>query len=313
MCIAIYSKRGNELPTKDILNRCYIQNPDGAGFAYSYNGCVHIHKGFFNFEKFYDALTECDQAYNLKEQGVLLHFRIKTHGKLNAGNCHPFPLTHKEKKLKACSVKSEYAIVHNGIISCCAQEAKGSDLSDTALFVKDYLSRIAAFQGWFHNPQTIPLIEKMIDSKMAILHQDGSILSTSGFHKGSDGNYYSNYSYLEREYDPYGFSLFRDWYMREDEEPSMCIPLMRLKSGEAVYFEDDSIEEYEDSYHSSYPTFVTEMGEVYMLLENGGFRKEIPMEQLSFIGNGVIFNSASPLDEEGLAALAFRRDAMAVL
>jgi hypothetical protein len=55
------------------------------------------------------------------------------------------------------------------------------------------------------------------------------------------------------------------------------------------------------------------MGEVYMLLENGGFKKEIPMEQLSFIGNGVIFNSASLLDEEGLAALAFRRDAMAVL
>ena len=37
----------------------------------------------------------------------------------------------------------------------------------------------------------------MIDSKMAILNHKGEIIATEGFHKGTDGNYYSNYSYEE--------------------------------------------------------------------------------------------------------------------
>lgn len=48
---------------------------------------------------------------------------------------------------------------------------------------------------------------------MAILNNDGKIISTSGFHKAKDGNYYSNYSYMERDYGIYHYGFFDDdWY-----------------------------------------------------------------------------------------------------
>ena len=213
MCIAIYSLKGNEIPTKEILKNCFKANPDGAGFAYTYKGTVYTYKGFFKFDEFYKKLTECDKKYNLKNCGVLIHFRIATHGGINAANCHPFSLSSKESKLKATFVKSNYAVIHNGVCSITATVSKKETLSDTALFVRDYLSKIATFNNWFDNPYVMSLVESMIDSKMAILNADGRIIATSGFHRAEDGNYYSNYSYKERDYGIYRYGFFDDdWY-----------------------------------------------------------------------------------------------------
>ena len=317
MCIAIYSKRGNALPTKDILNRCYKANPDGAGFAYNFNGTVYVHKGFFDFEKFYQALSDCDKRYNLKEQGVLLHFRIATHGDVDRGNCHPFPLTDKTEKLKKPQSKCRYAVIHNGIISCTSSAARKGNLSDTALFVRDYLVKLAKYQDWFVCHDTPRLIHQMIDSKMAILNHKGEIIATEGFHKGTDGNYYSNYSYQESLYDYgfwedyYGFSL-KDTMVAEDGEE---FPLMRLRSGEAIQYDNGSLEEYRDDYHRFFPTFTTMDGDVYALFED--WEEEdlglIPADLLSYMGAGKIIDPKAPLDEHGIRFLDFRADSFAVV
>lgn len=34
-----------------------------------------------------------DKLYKLKNQSVVFHFRISTSGKIDEGNCHPYPLT----------------------------------------------------------------------------------------------------------------------------------------------------------------------------------------------------------------------------
>ena len=34
MCIAILSEHGVEIPTEEVLKRCWNKNPDGAGYAY---------------------------------------------------------------------------------------------------------------------------------------------------------------------------------------------------------------------------------------------------------------------------------------
>ena len=121
MCIAIYSLCGNDLPTKERLQKCFNANPDGAGFAYAYKGTVYTYKGFFKFDDFYKKLTECDKKYNLKNSGTLLHFRIATHGGINAANCHPFAVTSNEYKLKSTFSKSKFSAVHNGICSITLQ------------------------------------------------------------------------------------------------------------------------------------------------------------------------------------------------
>ena len=313
MCIAIYSLKGNEIPTKEILKNCFKANPDGAGFAYTYKGTVYTYKGFFKFDEFYKKLTECDKKYNLKNCGILIHFRIATHGGINAANCHPFSLSSNESKLKATFVKSNYAVIHNGVCSITATVSKKETLSDTALFVRDYLSKIATYDGWFENENTIALIEKLIDSKMAILRGDGSIISTSGFHKADDGNYYSNYSYKESSYGFYGYGFFDDWYGEYLKEKQYEMPLMELKRGETIYYDDGTTEEYRSDYHKMFKTYVTEDCEVYTLFEDGEFGKKIPMEKLSYIGNGEIIDNFFSIADTGIKVAAFRQDAVAVI
>ena len=313
MCIAIYSIKNNDIPSKEYLKNCFKSNPDGCGFAFSYKGIVHTYKGYFNFDKFYKKLLECDQRYNLKEQGVILHFRIATHGLVNAANCHPFALTVNERKLKSTFSKSKYSVIHNGICNVTSTASKKETFSDTALFVRDYLSKIATYDGWFENENTIALIEKLINSKMAILRGDGSIISTSGFHKADDGNYYSNYSYKESSYGFYGYGFFDDWYGEYLKEKQYEMPLMELKRGETIYYDDGTTEEYRSDYHKMFKTYVTEDCEVYTLFEDGDFDKKIPMEKLSYIGNGEIVDNFFAISNEGIRIADFRQDAVAII
>lgn len=313
MCIAIYKLSGIELPSRERLQNCFRENPNGCGFSYSYKGAVYTYKGFFSFDKFYNKLMECDRKYNLKEQSVLIHYRISTHGLTNAANCHPFALTSNEHKLKSTFTKSKYSVIHNGICKVTSTASKKETFSDTALFVRDYLSKIATYDGWFENENTIALIEKLIDSKMAILRGDGSIISTSGFHKAEDGNYYSNYSYKESSYGFYGYGFFDDWYGEYLKENHYEMPLMELKRGETIYYDDGITEEYRSDYHKMFKTYVTEDCEVYTLFEDGDFDKKIPMEKLSYIGNGEIIDNFFSVADDGIKVAAFRQDAVAIL
>lgn len=314
MCIAIYKLCGNELPTKEKLQNCFRSNPDGAGFSYSYKNTVYTYKGYFNFDKFYSKLMDCDKKYNLKEQGVLIHFRIATHGLTNASNCHPFALTSNERKLTASFTKSCYSVIHDGICTCTNSTTKKEPLSDTARFVRDYLSKIATYKDWFHNPHTIKVIEQLIDSKMAILHSNGEIIATSGFHKADDGNYYSNHSYKDTYYGFYGCGFLGDWYndYRTSEE-QYELPLMELKRNEAIYYDDGTVEDYRHDYHSVVRTFISVDNEVYMLLEDDNFENKIPMEKLSYIGNGEIIDDFYSITSENRKAAKFRKDAVAIL
>ena len=118
MCIAIFSQIGNEIPTDDILKTCFRNNSDGAGFAFSTdNHKVQIVKGFMDFNSFITAFHEYDKKHCFKDRGVLIHLRITTHGGTNPSNCHPFPISSNSKHLKKLKFVSNYACIHNGIIS----------------------------------------------------------------------------------------------------------------------------------------------------------------------------------------------------
>ena len=306
MCIAICKLRGNELPSKEKLQNCFRANPDGCGIAFSHKGVVHTYKGFFNFDKFYNKLMECDKRYKLKEQGVLLHFRISTHGLTNAANCHPFALTSNEHKLTANFTKSKFSVIHNGICSCTSSAAKTEKLSDTARFVRDYLSKIATFDNWFDNPHTIDLIEQLIESKMAILNGKGDIIRTEGFHKADDGNFYSNNSYMPSYYGLYDYNFYDVWY-EDDIEPEYIqleCPLMQLKYDETVIYDDGRTEGYESGYHNLYPIYLTKEGDLFANYNYIVYSNKIPMEDLTYLGHGHI------IKENSLKRSEFRKDAI---
>ena len=180
MCIAIYKPQGIKI-SKASLERCFNANPDGAGFMFAEKKKLHTHKGFFTFKEFYDNYKQ----HQMKQ--ALVHFRIKTHGKTDKENCHPF------------LVNKGLGFIHNGIIS-----GYGDDkLSDTIQFNDAILKKIVARHGnmaLFDDP-TQELIENVIGySKLVFLDRHGEF-NIMNEDKGHWHNkvWYSNSSYKKPE------------------------------------------------------------------------------------------------------------------
>jgi hypothetical protein len=176
MCIAIY-KPEDKILSLATLKECYTSNPDGAGFMYAENKKLHIEKGFFSFQSFYDAFKKHEHKQ------AVIHFRIKTHGKIDTTNCHPF------------AVNNAIGFVHNGIISGFGD----ANHSDTIGFNQSILQPLVSKWGnlaLFQDP-IIDLIEGRIGySKLVFLDRHGNH-KIMNEHKGTwdDGVWYSNDSY----------------------------------------------------------------------------------------------------------------------
>lgn len=196
MCIIAIKPIGKELMDKEIIMTMCESNPDGSGFCYAENGVVIIRKGFMDFESYYEALQNIP---DIKNKNVVMHMRITTHGTTSKGNCHPFPLTNNVQKLKATEIKTDVAIIHNGIIKI--EDDKKNDLSDTMTYIKEKLyPRYMHDKRFFDKKKARKKIEKEITSKMVIMKSDGTFHIIGNFNE-NDGYTYSNYSYIKTQYD----------------------------------------------------------------------------------------------------------------
>jgi predicted glutamine amidotransferase len=155
------------MPKDIILENCFDNNPDGAGLMYRQkNDKTKIIKGFMNCGELYDALNLISMKYNLTNLDLVFHFRYATQGKICPENCHPFPVTNKRQALEELEIESQIGIVHNGIISFCTDKSK-NPLSDTQIFIKNYLSKIPVKQ--FNNDAIMDLIQEATNSKFIIM------------------------------------------------------------------------------------------------------------------------------------------------
>lgn len=191
MCIIMYKPKGIELPNDTILENCFDDNPDGAGLMFRQkNGRIKTIKGFMFCEEMYNALDKIEKEYNLTELDLVMHFRYATQGKICPENCHPFPVTNKKIDLRELNIESDVGVAHNGVISFCYDKRKNA-LSDTQIFIKDYLSTIPVKQ--YNNNAIIKLIYEATNSKFAIMTYWKTILL--GDFIEDKGIYYSNSSY----------------------------------------------------------------------------------------------------------------------
>ena len=185
MCIAIAKKIHSKCPSLDTLHNCWESNPDGAGFAFNDAGRVVIKKGFMTWGDFKAAWLRYSKRHDFDNRGVLIHFRISTHGGTNPQNTHPFPVISDTGMMQKSECVCDYAAIHNGVISLTSSQAyKEHTVSDTLVFIRDYLSLIAQNKAWFKRRSNIELIDLLIDapsSKMAILNGRGEIIHTNGF------------------------------------------------------------------------------------------------------------------------------------
>ena len=284
MCIAIAKPIGVDIPNDDILINCFNNNPDGAGFAFNHNNEVVIRKGYMKLKDFLDAFHKYDKKFNFKNRGVLIHTRITTHGGTNPQMCHPFPINSDEGALKKIEYCSPFAVVHNGIISLTSSEAtKKQDMSDTAIFVQKYLTKIAKNKNWFNNKANIELIEELIDSKMAILNGYGY----------SDNYNYS--SYLTSK----GYTLDKNgcWSKPDKADENInssdetakenigFVDLMMLQKDETLVYADTTV----DDYCEDIVFFVDEYNNVYVSFDpEDRYATEI-ITPLEYYGEGKIY------------------------
>ncbi len=185
MCVAIYKPQNVQIPSLATLEKCWIANPDGAGFAMlsgDQKYAIEIHKGYMTWKNFVTAF----EKYRLAEftGELFLHFRIATHGGISPGNTHPFSFTQDVKLLQHTNVLSNYALIHNGILPI-RPELKG--ISDTM-----ELCRRLAQNGLYQNiPAIFNLIQGMAgDNKIAVMTAEKVHLF--GDWENIDGVFFSN-------------------------------------------------------------------------------------------------------------------------
>lgn len=131
MCVICYTN-ANDISDDD-LKKMWDANPDGAGFAYISEGKAHYSKGFLKYDDFLNALPE-NRTY------LMLHFRIATHGLVNACNTHPFDILHPEQ----ITGKTNRLLFHNGIfpVNWVVKKSDSAKYSDTFLLARDILANV---------------------------------------------------------------------------------------------------------------------------------------------------------------------------
>ena len=197
MCIIAYKPLNVAFPEEYILQNCFENNDDGAGFMYTFNGEVHIHKGYETFEKFMAALNKA-RAITGDKVPYVMHFRIATQG-YEKCMTHPFPLSSKMENLKRLHYKCSIGVAHNGILDITSDGAK--TYSDTMKFITDYLSNIIQSYDWHKNKRTKKLIEYLIDgSRLAILDAHSHCELMGKGWEEDKGIYYSNHSWSYKKY-----------------------------------------------------------------------------------------------------------------
>ena len=282
MCIAVYKPENVKFPSKETLKECFNNNNDGAGFMYAANGKVHIKKGYKTFKSFWKGLSRTINKRG-DEIPYVLHFRISTQAGVRDDCTHPFPLSSNMDDLRKLYFDSDIGIAHNGIISLTSEGwSKKITYSDTMKFITEYLSLIIKDKNYYKDNDTIKLIEKLADSKLAILDGDGHCELIGKGWIEDKGIFYSNSSYKKQSISKYGYydwdwdewgewDNYDDVYNKKERENDILEDKNGYRNELEFYYDarvgkydfDDYACPYINYYDDSYCEFCTRLNECF--------------------------------------------------
>jgi hypothetical protein len=188
MCIIIHKPKGKtvDLPT---LKRCWDRNPHGAGFMFTNDGKVWGNKGYMSFDALLAGLHGAGFYRKGKLTGkyaVTIHFRLASHGGINQGNTHPFPMTDDLDIIKARYWEADCGMAHNGIIPI---ERQDTSISDTMTYILERMSNV------YHRMDEADIYDLVAEetsgSRLFILYPDESYVLTGTWIE-ENGVLYSN-------------------------------------------------------------------------------------------------------------------------
>ena len=87
-----------------------------------------------SLQAFEKALEHLKRKTDLNALDLVVHFRLATHGTVNPGNCHPFPVTGNLKRMQEVDLAVSSALAHNGVLHKFAPP-KSLNISDTMYFI----------------------------------------------------------------------------------------------------------------------------------------------------------------------------------
>ena len=215
MCIIVYKPENANMPSKKTLRHCWDNNSDGAGYMFAHNDKVIIKKGFMSFKSLYDSLRNDYTKFH--DKSFVIHFRISTQGGVRRDLTHPFPLTENIDDMRLLRTTSDFGVAHNGVITLTSTSLYNTTITynDTMKFISEYLSLIISKPKDLENEKTLKLIQKLAESKLAIMDNSGKVTLIGAFTQNK-GCFFSNTSY--QAYKPitttktYSSDLWDDYY-----------------------------------------------------------------------------------------------------
>ena len=192
MCVIAVKPANVAMISNEIIENCWYNNDDGAGFMFPAHGGVKIRKGFMTLKSLKKALKTLNKEIDTTATPIILHFRIGTSGGNIAANTHPFPVSENIAALQKTQLTTPLAVAHNGIIDI---RPRKKDISDTMEYILSQLAPLYQLKKDFYRHEAgKQLIYNAIKSKMAFMDAAGRISLIGKFEK--DGDYYfSNSSY----------------------------------------------------------------------------------------------------------------------
>lgn len=191
MCIIVYKPWGIPVESS-VLETCFKNNPDGAGYMFPREGRLLIRKGFFAYDDFAAAWERTRKVHGDSAPAVF-HFRIATAGRIDAANCHPHRIAH------------DLGFVHNGVLTC-VEVPRGSDVSDTIIYRNRYLGNLTGKS--LRNAKLFRRIGDRIGegNKLVFMNGQGKVaICNEERGEWRDGVWFSNWSFLPRR----GFPFLR--------------------------------------------------------------------------------------------------------
>jgi len=192
MCIIAISDYNVQNLTKEVLETCFYNNDDGAGFA-SWNRQTQlwdVEKGFLKFEDFWEAFS----AHNFGEEDyVICHFRIGSSGNKDAGNTHPFPIVDNYDEMRELKFSVPNILFHNGVIG------SGEGIySDTMKHTKNMIAPLLPHFEERGIKDIAIEVSRDVSNKWVVT-RGSKIYQWGKFEKSKEGWEFSNTSYSYRK------------------------------------------------------------------------------------------------------------------
>lgn len=180
MCIIGIKETGTPVIPENVLDHCWKNNGNGAGFAYwnEDKDLWSVEKGFMAFDDFMEAFTKHNFT---KDSYYMVHFRFATSGNKDGGNTHPFPLFTTLEEMRTLKFDTKYLAFHNG--TCGLGEGI---YSDTMVCINKYINPL--YQVLLDHPE----YSESIDPIFMELIRSESDRSRWALTDGGNVTYYGN-------------------------------------------------------------------------------------------------------------------------